>query len=282
MPQTTVKSLLEAGVHFGHQTSRWNPKMSPYLFGARGGVHIIDLEQTLGYLNDAEAFAERTAKDGGLIVFASTKRQGKAIVKAAAEAAGMPYVIERWLGGTLTNFPTIHERLKLLLRLRKEKADGDWDRLPKKEVARKQDTLSRLETLLGGLAEVEQPPAAVFVGDVMREQLAVKEAQKLKLPVIGVIDSNADPTGIDYPIPANDDAVGAIKLITETIAAAAGRGHELYLKQSAKDAAAAAKVQAAEAEKAATEKAKAEAAAELTAKAKKDPTALASVSQENA
>lgn len=282
MPQTTVKSLLEAGVHFGHQTSRWNPKMAPYLFGARGGVHIIDLEQTVGYLNDAEAFAEKTAKEGGLILFVSTKRQGKAILKAAAEAADMPYVIERWLGGTLTNFPTIHERLKLLLKLRKEKANGDWERLPKKEVARKQDSLDRLETLLGGMAELEKVPAAVFVGDVMREQLAVHEARKLGLSVIGVLDSNADPADIDYPIPANDDAVGAIKLITETIADAAARGHALYQKQAAKDAETAAKAKAAEEEKAAAEKAKAEKAAELEAKAKKDPTALASASQESA
>lgn len=282
MPQTTVKSLLEAGVHFGHQTSRWNPKMAPYLFGARGGVHIIDLEQTLGYLNDAEAYAERTAKDGGLILFVSTKRQGKAIVKDAATAAGMPYVIERWLGGTLTNFPTIHERLKLLLKLRQEKAGGDWERLPKKEVARKQDSLDRLETLLGGMAELDKVPAAVFVGDVMREGLAVHEAQKLGLPVIGVIDSNADPTDIEYPVPANDDAVGAIKLITETIADAAGRGHALYQKQAAKDAESAAKAAAVEAEQAAATKAKAEAAAELETKAKQDPTTLASASKENA
>lgn len=284
MSEATVKSLLEAGVHFGHQTSRWNPKMEPYLFGARGGVHIIDLEQTVGYLKDAEAFAEKTAKDGGLVLFVSTKRQGKAILKEAAEAAGMPYVIERWLGGTLTNFQTIHERLSLLLKLRKEKADGDWERLPKKEVARKQDTLDRLETLLGGLADLEKPPAAVFVGDVMREKLAVHEAKKLGLPVIGVVDSNADPVGIDYPIPANDDAVGAIKLITETIASAAGRGYALYRKQAAKDAEAAAKAQVAEAEKAEAEaaaaKAKAEKEAELAAKAKKDPTKLATATKE--
>ncbi len=285
MPQTDVKSLLEAGVHFGHQTGRWNPKMAPYLFGARGGVHIIDLEQTAGYLDTATAFAERTAKDGGLVLFVSTKRQGKAIVKAAAAASGMPYVTERWLGGTLTNFPTIHERIKLLLRLRKEQADGDWDRLPKKEVARKQDTLDRLETLLGGLADLEKPPAAVFVGDVMRERLAVREAQKLGLPVIGVTDSNADPTGIDYPIPANDDAIGAIKLVTETISEAAGRGYALYQKQAAKDAEVAAAAQAAEAKQAEAEKAKVEAkaaaAAELAAKAKQDPTALATATKES-
>jgi small subunit ribosomal protein S2 len=286
MPDTTVKSLLEAGVHFGHQTSRWNPQMEPFLFGARGGVHIIDLEQTVGYLKDAEAFAEKTAKDGGKILFVGTKRQGKAIIKEAAVAAGMPYIIERWLGGTLTNFPTIHERLTLLLRLRKEKADGDWERLPKKEVARKQDSLDRLEMLLGGMADLDKVPAAVFVGDVMREKLAVHEARKLKIPVIGVIDSNADPKGIDYPIPANDDAVGAIKLVTDTIAEAAGRGWALYLKQAAKDAEAAAKAQAAEAAKQAEEqarveaKAKAKADAELAAKAKADPTKLASATKE--
>lgn len=284
MSEATVKSLLEAGVHFGHQTSRWNPKMAPYLFGARGGVHIIDLEQTVGYLKEAEAFAEKTAKDGGKVLFVGTKRQGKAIIKEAATEADMPYVIERWLGGTLTNFPTIHERLNLLLRLRKEKADGDWERLPKKEVARKQDTLDRLETLLGGLADLDKLPAAVFVGDVMRERLAIQEAKKLGIPVIGVTDSNADPTGIDYPIPANDDAVGAIKLITDTIAQAAGRGYALYQKQAAKDAEAAARAKAAEEAKAADEKARVEAKAksdaELAAKAKADPTNLATATKE--
>lgn len=285
MSDTSVKSLLEAGVHFGHQTSRWNPKMAPYLFGARGGVHIIDLEQTTGYLKDAEAFAEKTAKDGGLVMFVGTKRQGKAIIKEAATEAGMPYVIERWLGGTLTNFQTIHERINLLRKLRKEKGDGDWERLPKKEVARKQDTLDRLETLLGGMVDLDKVPAAVFVGDVMREKLAVHEAQKLGIPVIGVLDSNADPRGIDYPIPANDDAVGAIKLVTETIAQAAGRGYALYQKQAAKDAETAAKAQAAEEAKQADEQArveaKAKADAELAAKAKADPTSLASATKES-
>lgn len=249
-------------MHFGHQTSRWNPKMAPFIFGDRAGVHVIDLEQTVGYLKAAEAKAEEITKEGGLVLFVGTKRQGKAITKEAAERARMPYVIERWLGGTLTNFPTIKERLELLSTLRDEKKTGDWERLPKKEVARKQDELDRLEHLLGGLAGLEKPPAAVFLNDVVREQLALHEARKLGLPVIAVLDSNADPTGIDYPIPGNDDAVGAIKLITDTIADAASRGHQLYQKQSAKLAeqqakereAAEAKAQAEAAKKVAEEK----------------------------
>lgn len=262
MSQITVQSLLEAGVHFGHQTSRWNPKMAPYLFGDRAGVHVIDLEQTLEYLKKAEAAAEQIAKDGGLVLLVGTKRQGKAIIKEAAARTHMPYVTERWLGGTLTNFPTIKERLDLMTKLREEKKTGDWERLPKKEVARKQESLDRLEHLLGGMAGVEKPPAAVFLNDLAREQLALAEAKKLGLPIIAVVDSNADPTGIDYPIPGNDDAVGAIKIITDTIADAAGRGYELYQKQAAKLAEAQAKEREAAEAKAQAEAAKKAAEAE--------------------
>lgn len=252
MPEISIKSLLEAGVHFGHQTRRWNPKMAPWLFGDRDGVHIIDLEQALGYLHEAQAKVREVTKAGGLILFVGTKRQGKDTIKKAAEAAGMPYVTERWLGGLLTNFETIRERLKLLLRLTDEKASGDWERLPKKEQARKQDDLQRLETLLGGVKDLGDPPAAVYINDVVREDLAVKEAKKLGLPIIGVVDSNADPDLIDYPIPGNDDAVRAVAILAEAISEAAKEGREHYLKQA--KAAEVEAVKAAEAKQAAKPK----------------------------
>ena len=232
MATVTIKSLLEAGVHFGHQTRRWNPKMTSYIFGERDGVHIIDLEQTLGYLHEAEAAAERIAKEGGKILFVGTKRQGKDILRAAAERAQMPYVSERWLGGFLTNFGTVRTRIDRLKKLRSGKEAGEWDRLPKGEQSMLQRELARLETTLGGVADLDERPAAVFVNDVMREKWAVAEARKLKVPVIGVLDSNADPRGIDYPIPGNDDAVSAISLIAETIASAVAKGRETYDKSA--------------------------------------------------
>ncbi|MEX2043677.1 MAG: 30S ribosomal protein S2 [Patescibacteria group bacterium] len=232
MATITIKSLLEAGVHFGHQTRRWNPRMAGFIFGERDGVHIIDLEQTLGYLHEAEAAAKRFAKDGGKVLFVGTKRQGKDILRAAAERAGMPYVNERWLGGFLTNFDTVRRRLDRLKKLRADKESGDWSRLPKGEQASLQRELSRLETTLGGVAGLEERPAALFVNDVARENWAVAEARKLGIPVIGVIDSNADPQGIAHPIPGNDDAVSAISLITEAIASAVTKGREAYEKSS--------------------------------------------------
>lgn len=233
MADVTLQSLLEAGVHFGHQTRRWNPKMSPYLFGERAGVHIIDLDQSLAYLKEAQTKAEEITKGGATVLFVGTKRQGKDTVRAAAERAGQPFVVERWLGGMLTNFETIRTRLKLLAQLSDEKAAGDWDHLPKKEVARKQETLDRLETVLGGVRKLDKLPGALFINDVVREDLAVAEAQKLGIPIIGVIDSNADPRGIDYPIPANDDAVKAIQLIADAIADSAQAGADMYAKTSA-------------------------------------------------
>jgi small subunit ribosomal protein S2 len=233
MVDTSIKSLLEAGVHFGHQTHRWNPKMAPFLFGDKSGIHIIDLDQTMGYLHEAQKQAEEVTAAGGNILFVGTKRQGKEAIKAAALRAGMPYVIERWLGGMLTNFETIKTRLKRLADLTTEEAAGDWERLPKKELARKREERDRLEMLLGGIRDLKMVPNAVFIGDVMREDLAVKEAKKLEIPIIGVIDSNADPRGIDYPIPGNDDAVRSIAIIAEAIADAAIAGKARHEKAAA-------------------------------------------------
>ncbi len=198
--------------------------MAPFLFGERAGVHIIDLEQALGYLHEAQAAARDVAARGDKILFVGTKRQGKESIKAAATRCGMPYVTERWLGGLLTNWQTISERLKILARLSEEKAAGAWDRLPKKEVARKNDLLGRLEMLLGGIRDLEQPPAALYVADVVREDLAMAEARKLGLMVIGVVDSNANPAVATYPIPGNDDAVRAITIVAEAIAGAVAEG----------------------------------------------------------
>ncbi len=250
MTDITLKSLLEAGVHFGHQTRRWNPRMESFLFGDRGGVHIIDLEQTLGYLHEAQAFAERAAKEGGNVLFVGTKRQGKDIIRSTAERIGMPYVTERWLGGFLTNFETIRRRIEQLQKLRAGKEAGEWEKLPKGEQAMKQRELNRLETTLGGAAALEEPPAALFVNDVAREKWAVAEAKKLGIPVIGVVDSNANPDGIDYPIPGNDDAVSAISLIVSAIASSVTAGREAY-QRSAKAAqeAAAKETEAAEKKK---------------------------------
>ncbi len=243
MLEISVQSLLEAGVHFGHQTHRWNPKMAPYIFGDRGGVHIIDLEQTLDYLQDAQAKVSETVAGGGKVLFVGTKRQGKESIVAAATRVGMPYVTERWLGGMLTNWNTILTRVQLLGRLSEEKEKGLWDHLPKKEVARKNDQLERLTNLLGGIKDLERVPDLVFIADVVREDLALNEARRLGLPVVGVLDSNADPRRIDYPIPANDDAVRAIAMISDAIADAVEVGlaqHQAASTAAAHSAAAAA------------------------------------------
>lgn len=260
----TVKNLLEAGVHFGHQTKRWNPQMAPYLFGQRGGVHIIDLEQTVGYLHQAAEAAEEICAKGGKVLFVGTKRQGKEAVKAAAIRAGMPYVTERWLGGLLTNWETIKTRLDHYHRLVQERESGDWERLPKKEVAKKTEELRKLDTVLGGVKDLQDVPQALFISDVVREDLAVAEGRKLKLPIIGVVDSNANPKHATYLIPGNDDAIKAIALIADTIAEACIKGAEAYQKQAAIDAAKAAE----EAQKAAEAKAKEEAKLKAEAEAK--------------
>lgn len=241
MTEVTLKSLLEAGVHFGHQAHRWNPKMAPFLFDKRSNVHIINLEQTLGYLHEAQKKVEELCAGGGTILFVGTKRQGKDSLQAAAERCQMPFVTERWLGGMLTNFTTIKARLDRLAALSEEQTKGTWDHLPKKELARKRDELRRLTTLLGGARDLQEVPAALFINDVMREDLAVKEARKLGLPIIGVVDSNADPTDIDYPIPANDDAVKAIAVVAEAIADAVVAGREKHRVLADKAAAEAAK-----------------------------------------
>ena len=219
-----MKDLLEAGVHFGHQTRRWNPKMRPFIFTARNGIHILDLAQTVTRLQEAAAFAEEVAAEGHDILFVGTKKQAQDVVESEAQRCQMPYVINRWLGGTMTNFQTIRTRIAHMLDLEQREASGDFERLPKMEALRLRDQMIRLRRYVGGLRAMEGMPGALFVIDVPKEEIAVAEATRLKIPIIAVCDTNADPTRITHPIPSNDDSIRAIRLITGTIAGAAAVG----------------------------------------------------------
>jgi len=213
-----MKALLEAGVHFGHQTKRWNPKMRPYIFTERHGIHIIDLQQTVRLLEEAQDFARDLAARGGRVIFVGTKKQAQEAVKNAAERSGMFYVNRRWLGGTLTNFVTIRSRLRYLKELERQAAAGELDTLPKQEAIRKRRELEKLRQTLGGMRDMTQLPAAIFVVDPKRESIAVAEARRLGIPIIAMVDTNCDPDLIDYVIPANDDAIRSVRLITSRIA----------------------------------------------------------------
>lgn len=231
-PQVTLKTLLEAGVHFGHQAKRWNPKMKPYIFTERNGIHIIDLQQTVPLLASAHDFVEDVTSRGGKILFVGTKKQAQDVVEREARRSGQYYVNRRWLGGTLTNFVTIRSRLRYMKQLQSEQARGAFDVLPKQEAAGKLAELEKLERTLGGMREMTQLPAAIFVIDPKREQLAIHEARRLKIPVIAVTDTNCDPDDADFLIPANDDAIRAVRLLTAGIADAAIEGqtrHDIAL-----------------------------------------------------
>jgi small subunit ribosomal protein S2 len=217
----SLKALLEAGVHFGHQKNRWNPKMKPYIFAERNGIHILDLQQSVPLLEAAQEFVSDLTANGRHILFVGTKKQAQEIVRREAERSGQFYVNTRWLGGTLTNFVTIRRRLQALKRLQQEQREGDWDLLPKNEAAQKQEDLQRLERKLGGMRDMTQLPGALFVIDPKREHLAIHEATRLNIPVIAMVDSNGDPDNIAFPIPANDDAIRSIRLLAATIADAA-------------------------------------------------------------
>jgi small subunit ribosomal protein S2 len=234
MPEISLKELLEAGAHFGHQTRRWNPKMDKFIYAARGGVHIIDLTQTAEHLHKAVDFARQITSGGGNILFVGTKRQAKPIIEAAAEDAGQPYVAERWLGGMLTNWRTIRQQISRLKKLEGELESGEIAaKYNKKETAQMVDEVARLNKIFCGVKDMDAMPAAVFVVDVPHEAIAIAEAKKLGMPVIAIVDSNADPEAVEYPIPANDDAIKSIKMITELIAASAQAGYEAYQKQAA-------------------------------------------------
>ncbi len=228
----SMKQLLEAGVHFGHQTRRWNPKMAPFIFMDRNGIHIIDLQQTVTRLNEAYKFVEQIAAEGGTILFVGTKKQAQEAVAEEATRCGMYFVNHRWLGGMLTNFQTIQLRIRYLRELETRRDRGDFDRLPKKEVQRLQDDIVRLERILGGIKDMRRLPNAIFIIDTRKERTAVLEARRLDIPIIALADTNSDPDEIDYPIPANDDAIRAVRLLSAKIADAVVEGRrELEAQQ---------------------------------------------------
>jgi small subunit ribosomal protein S2 len=223
----SMKQLLEAGVHFGHRSRRWNPKMRPYIFTERNGIHIIDLQQTMRSLEKAYNFVRDTVAEGGTVLFVGTKRQAQENVQSQAERCGMPFIVDRWLGGTLTNFRTIRSRIEYMVELETLSTNGGLDVLPKKEATLKTRELSKLHRRLGGLRNLNRLPDALFLTDVMTDDIAVHEANRLGIPVIGIVDTNCNPDPIDYVIPANDDAIRAILLIAGKIADAANEGQQM-------------------------------------------------------
>jgi small subunit ribosomal protein S2 len=214
----SMKQLLEAGVHFGHQTRRWCPKMAPYIFTERNGIYIIDLQKTVKKVDEAYEFVRSTVAEGKHILFVGTKKQAQETVKEEAERSGMFYVNERWLGGTLTNYPTIQKRIKRLKELEKMQAEGIFELLPKKEVAKLLGEMDKLERFLGGIKDMPGLPGAIFVIDPRKEHIAIAEGRRLGIPIVGIVDTNCDPDEIDYVIPGNDDAIRAVKLLTAKMA----------------------------------------------------------------
>ena len=226
MSVVAMKQLLEAGVHFGHQTRRWDPRMAEYIFQARNGIHIIDLQKTSKKLDDAYEFVRAQAEEGKNILFVGTKKQAQECVKEAAEKCGMFYINERWLGGTLTNFNTIRTRVERLTELERMEEDGTFDILPKKEVALLRKEMDKLNKNLGGIKEMTEIPDVMFVVDPKKEHIAILEAKKLNIPVVGLIDTNCNPNDVDYVIPGNDDAIRAVKLMTDVMANAVIEGRQ--------------------------------------------------------
>ena len=219
-----MKTLLEAGVHFGHQTRRWDPKMKPFIFTERNGIHIIDLQQTVRRLEDAMGWVRDLVANGGTIMFVGTKKQAQETIEEEAKRASMPYINRRWMGGTLTNFQTILTRIRRMEQLGQMRDAGEMDRLPKKEAIKLLDELERLERLLGGMRGQYRTPTAVFIVDPHREQIAVAESRRSEIPIVAMVDTNCNPEQIDHPVPANDDAIRAIRLLTGKIADAAIEG----------------------------------------------------------
>ena len=226
MAVISMKQLLEAGVHFGHQTRRWNPKMAKYIFTERNGIYIIDLQKTVRKADEAYAFVRSVAEEGKSILFVGTKKQAQEAVKEEAVRAGQHFVNERWLGGMLTNYETIRKRITRLKELEEMEADGTYEVLPKKEVMQLKHEQSRLEKYLGGIKEMKKLPGALFIVDPRKERIAVAEAHKLHIPIVAIVDTNCDPDEIDYVIPGNDDAIRAVKLITGRMADAVLEGRQ--------------------------------------------------------
>ncbi len=226
MSVVSMKQLLEAGVHFGHQTRRWNPKMKPFIFTERNGIYIIDLQKTVKMIDHAYNYVKDVAANGGVVLFVGTKKQAQDSIEEEATRAGQFYVNHRWLGGTLTNWKTIQSRINRLKQLKKMAEDGTFDRLPKKEVAVLTKQREKLERFLGGIEDMPRIPDVLYIVDPHKEQIAVKEAQKLNIPIVAMVDTNTDPDDIDVIIPSNDDAIRAVRLITATIADAVIEGKQ--------------------------------------------------------
>jgi small subunit ribosomal protein S2 len=234
MAQVGIAELLEAGVHFGHQTRRWNPKMRRFIFGERGGNYIIDLVKTSALLDQAQAFANELSHRGGTVLFVGTKKQARDTIKEVAEAADMPFVNHRWLGGLLTNFETISQRIRRLHDLERYEAEGQLALLPTRERMAAQADLAKLRANLGGVKNMQRVPDAMFVIDLKTEEIAVKEARRLRIPIIGLVDTNCDPDGIDFVIPGNDDAIRSCALITQAIGQVVQEGHSVFRAQEEK------------------------------------------------
>ena len=226
MSVVSMKQLLEAGVHFGHQTRRWNPKMAEYIYMERNGIYIIDLQKTVKKLEEAYSFVRTLAENGQTVLFVGTKKQAQDAVKEEAERVGMYYVNARWLGGMLTNFRTMRTRVDRLAQLKQMQADGTFDMLPKKEVMKHLGEMAKLEKYLGGVKDMKKLPGALFVVDPRKEHIAIAEARKLHIPVVAIVDTNCDPDEVDYVIPGNDDAIRAIRLISATMANAVQEGRQ--------------------------------------------------------
>jgi small subunit ribosomal protein S2 len=224
MSQVTMKEMLEAGVHFGHQTARWNPKMKPYVFGARGGIYIIDLQKTVAMAQKASEYVKQIAANGGRMIFIGTKKQARETIQEAAQKCGQFYMTERWLGGTLTNFETVKQGIARLKKLDAMKEKNEYELYAKKEVIQMEKERGKLQQSFAGIKDMKELPAALFVVDLKKEHIAVTEAQKLGIPVVGMADTNTDPDLIDYPIPSNDDAIRAIKLFSNMVAEAYNEG----------------------------------------------------------
>ena len=237
MAVVSMKQLLEAGVHFGHQTRRWNPKMAEYIYCERNGIYIIDLQKTVGKLEEAYNFVRELSERGETILFVGTKKQASEAIREEAERCGMYYVNARWLGGMLTNFKTMRTRIDRLAQLKKMQEDGTFDMLPKKEVIKLMGEMEKLEKYLGGVKKMNKLPGAMFVVDPRKEHNAISEARKLGIPIVAIVDTNCDPDEVDYVIPANDDAIRAIRLIASTMANAVIEGRQGVDAQAAEEAA---------------------------------------------
>lgn len=228
MPTITMRELLESGVHFGHQTRRWNPRMKPYVFGARNGIYIIDLQKTVDQTRAACAFASQVVAEGKKVLFVGTKKQAKEVVEEEAKRSGMYYITNRWLGGTLTNYQTVKASIDRLKKIEALKASAEWNEVPKKEQSRYDRELEKLQKSLGGIQDMKKLPGAIFVIDTEKEHIAIKEAKKLGIPTVAVVDTNCDPSDITYVIPGNDDAIRSIRLFVRLIADSCIEGARVY------------------------------------------------------